>query len=107
MFDGVNFSSSQLLLHSSYSLLCVLILGTCVSELGYLVYIYGIERVGVDGSSMTLNLIPMSAFFIGTFVFGEQLTVFRVVAMGLIIGGMVIFVRPTFNKQQVVISVNN
>jgi drug/metabolite transporter (DMT)-like permease len=71
------------------------------------VYIYGIERVGVDGSSMALNLIPMSAFLIGTFVLGEQLTVLRVVAMGLIIGGMVIFVRPTPNKQQVVISVNN
>ncbi|EKG9566034.1 DMT family transporter [Vibrio parahaemolyticus] len=107
IFDGVNFSSIQLLLHSSYSLLCVLVLGICVSGLGYLVYIYGIERVGVDGSSMALNLIPMSAFLIGAFVFGEQVTVLRVVAMGLIVGGMAIFVRPTPNKQQVVISVNN
>ncbi|MDF2156022.1 EamA family transporter [Vibrio sp. CAU 1672] len=107
LFDGVNFSSIQLLLDSSYALLCVLVLGTCVSGLGYLVYIYGIERVGVDGSSMALNLIPMSAFLIGTFVFGEQLSVLRVVAMGLIVGGMVIFVRPTPNKQQVAISVNN
>ncbi len=107
LFDGVNFSSIQLLLTPSYKLLCVMILGTCVSGLGYLVYIYGIERVGVDGSSMALNLIPVSAFLIGTFVFNEELTILRVVAMGLIVGGMVIFVRPSSKKHQVALSVNN
>lgn len=68
---------------------------------------YGVERVGVDGSSMALNLIPMSAFLIGTLVFGEEVTLLRILAMAMIVGGMVLFVKPSPSKPQVVYSVNN
>ncbi|MGD1457263.1 EamA family transporter [Vibrio harveyi] len=100
LFDGVNFSRTQLLLISYYELLCLLVLETCVSGLGYLVYIYGIEQVGIDGSNMVLNLIPMSAFLIGTFVFDEPLTMLRVVAIGFIVGAMGILSgrHPISNK---------
>ncbi|PSW21376.1 EamA/RhaT family transporter [Photobacterium sanctipauli] len=94
MFGDVDVSGVWLILTPSYELLCILILGSCVSGLGYLVYIYSIERVGVDGSSMALNLMPVSAFLIGKFVFDEEVTPLRIIAMCLIVGGMVLFVTP-------------
>lgn len=105
--DGADFNNLHLLFTPAHELLCVLILGTCVSGFGYLGYIYGVERVGVDGSSMALNLIPMSAFLIGTLVFGEEVTLLRILAMAMIVGGMVLFVKPSPSKPQVVYSVNN
>ncbi|MEZ8169784.1 DMT family transporter [Vibrio sp. 10N.222.54.F12] len=88
---GPDVPSLLLVIHPSWSLLCIIVLGGFVSGLGYIAYIYGIERVGVEGSSMALNLIPMSAFFIAVLVFGEPITPFRTLAAGLIIVAMMLF----------------
>lgn len=94
LFEGVTFSAMWPIFKPSIELLCVLILGSCVSGFGYLVYIYGIEKVGVGGSSMALNLMPISAFLLGVLVFDEAVTRFHIFAMCLIVGGMMIFVAP-------------
>ncbi|MCW8347906.1 DMT family transporter [Vibrio sp. ZSDZ65] len=91
----VNIQTALLLAHQPFALTCVMILGLFVSGIGYLVYIYGIEQVGVDSSSMALNLMPMSAFFIATTFFDEPVTPLRLFAICLIIGAMMLFAKPS------------
>ncbi|PMJ07297.1 hypothetical protein BCU63_10345, partial [Vibrio splendidus] len=98
LVSGIDVPSLLLVMRPSWSLLCIMVLGGFVSGLGYIAYIYGIERVGVEGSSMALNLIPMSAFFIAVLVFGEPITPLRAMAVGLIIVAMMLF--ATSNKSR-------
>lgn len=106
LFDGVDIRGMWLIFTPSLELLCLLILGSCVSGLGYLVYIYGIESVGLGSSSMALNLMPISAFLIGTLAFDEEITLLRIIALCLIVGGMMIFVKPNPRRTQLAYNVS-
>ncbi|WP_408684146.1 DMT family transporter [Vibrio chagasii] len=99
LVSGIDVPSLLLVIRPSWSLLCIIVLGGFVSGLGYIAYIYGIERVGVEGSSMALNLIPMSAFFIAVLVFGEPITPFRALAVGLIIVAMMLFAASNKSRE--------
>ncbi|MCG9560138.1 DMT family transporter [Vibrio chagasii] len=99
LVSGIDVPSLLLVIRPSWSLLCIIVLGGFVSGLGYIAYIYGIERVGVEGSSMALNLIPMSAFFIAVLVFGEPITPFRALAVGLIIVAMTLFAASDKSRE--------
>ncbi len=90
----VELKSALILLSPSLELMCILILGVFVSGIGYTLYIYGIERIGVDGSSMALNLMPLSAFFIAIMIFDEPITPIRIAAISMIIAAMVLFAKP-------------
>lgn len=90
----VEIQSVLLLLSHSSELICVLVLGVFVSGIGYIIYIYGIEKIGVNGSSMALNLMPLSAFFIAIIVFDEPVTSTRIIAISMIIAAMMLFAKP-------------
>ncbi|MCW1891211.1 hypothetical protein OK016_26930 [Vibrio chagasii] len=48
---------------SPLRVLCIAILGVGISGISYLIYIYAMERVGVDGTGMALNLMPLSSLY--------------------------------------------
>ncbi|GIU14569.1 MULTISPECIES: DMT family transporter [unclassified Shewanella] len=90
---GADFSSALNVFSSPLRILCIVILGVCISGMSYLVYIYGMERVGVDGTGMALNLMPLSSFILAVFALGEQVTPMRLIAIAVVITSMIAFMK--------------
>lgn len=90
---GADFSSALNVFSSPLRMLCIAILGIAISGISYLVYIYGMERVGVDGTGMALNLMPLSSFILAVFALGEQVTSMRLLAISVVIVSMVAFMK--------------
>ncbi|EAS45317.1 EamA/RhaT family transporter [Photobacterium profundum] len=93
MFSGADFSSALGIFSSPLRILCIVILGVGISGTSYLVYIYAMERVGVDGTGMALNLMPLSSFVLAVFALGEAVTPMRLLAIGVVIASMVLFMK--------------
>ncbi len=93
MFSGADFSSALGIFSSPLRILCIVILGVGISGTSYLVYIYAMDRVGVDGTGMALNLMPLSAFVLAIFALGEAVTPMRLLAMAVVIVSMILFMK--------------
>ncbi|MCL1039504.1 DMT family transporter [Shewanella submarina] len=99
---GADFSSALNVFSSPLRILCITILGVGISGISYLIYIYGMERVGVDGTGMALNLMPLSSFVLAVFALGEQVTPMRLVAIAVVIISMMAFMKAGSKKQAAV-----
>lgn len=93
MFSGADFSSALGIFSSPLRILCIAILGVGISGTSYLVYIYAMEKVGVDGTGMALNLMPLSSFVLAVFALGEAVTPMRLLAMFVVIVSMMLFMK--------------
>lgn len=93
MVSGADFSSALNVFSSPLRILAICILGVGISGTSYLIYIYAMERVGVDGTGMALNLMPLSSFVLAVFALGEEVTVIRLVAIAVVIISMVAFMK--------------
>ncbi|UJF17953.1 DMT family transporter [Vibrio sp. SS-MA-C1-2] len=93
LFSGADFSSALNVFSSPLRILCIVILGVGISGTSYLIYIFAMERVGVDGTGMALNLMPLSSFVLAIFALGEAVTPMRLLAIVVVIGSMVLFMK--------------
>ncbi|MTI18001.1 DMT family transporter [Rhodobacteraceae bacterium RKSG542] len=93
LFSGADFAPALQAFTSPIRLGAIFILGVFISGISYLIYIYAMNRVGVDGTGMALNLMPLSSFILAIFLLGEAVTVWRVVAIAVVIGAMTVFVK--------------
>jgi drug/metabolite transporter (DMT)-like permease len=93
IFSGADFSSALGIFSSPLRILCIVILGVGISGTSYLVYIYAMEKVGVDGTGMALNLMPLSSFILAVFALGEAVTPMRLLAMAVVVVSMMLFMK--------------
>lgn len=98
-FVGADFSSALGIFSSPLRILCITILGVGISGISYLIYIYAMERVGVDGTGMALNLMPLSSFVLAVFALGEAVTPMRLLAIAVVIGSMMMFIKFAHKKE--------
>jgi len=98
--SGADFVSALGIFSSPLRVLCIVILGVGISGTSYLVYIYAMERVGVDGTGMALNLMPLSSFVLAIFALGEAVTPMRLLAIAVVIVSMMLFMKFGKEKQQ-------
>ncbi|EKO3813212.1 MULTISPECIES: DMT family transporter [Vibrio] len=98
-FVGADFSSALGIFSSPLRILCITILGVGISGISYLIYIYAMERVGVDGTGMALNLMPLSSFVLAVFALGEAVTPMRLLAIAVVIGSMMMFMKFAHKKE--------
>lgn len=99
LFVGADLSSALGIFSSPLRMLCITILGVGISGISYLIYIYGMERVGVDGTGMALNLMPLSSFVLAVFALGEAVTPMRLLAIAVVIGSMMLFMKFAHKKE--------
>lgn len=90
---GADFSSALNVFSSPLRILCIVILGVGISGISYLIYIYAMERIGVDGTGMALNLMPLSSFVLAIFALGEPVTPMRLLAIAVVIVSMMLFMK--------------
>ena len=93
LFVDADISTALNVLSSPLRILCIIILGVFISGISYLVYIYAMDRVGVDGTGMALNLMPLSSFVLAVVALGEAVTPMRIIAIAVVIISMVIFMK--------------
>ena len=60
-------------------------MGAGISGLSYVVYGFSVQSIGVTKSGMALNFIPISTFLLSVWVFGEEVTSLKVLAIALVI----------------------
>ncbi len=63
----------------------VLYLGIFCSAIGYITYVYAIEKLGIAVSSIYLNAIPLVTVIAGVFILNEEITLYKAVGGILII----------------------
>ncbi|MCD9527722.1 EamA family transporter [Photobacterium carnosum] len=100
LVSNADLSSALGIFSSPLRILCITILGVGISGISYLIYIYAMERVGVDGTGMALNLMPLSSFLLAVFALGESVTPMRLLAISVVIISMMMFMKFGKNKEQ-------
>jgi drug/metabolite transporter (DMT)-like permease len=95
IYTGTDFTNILKLVESKQCLFAICLQGIGVSALSYLVYIYAMKRIGVDGAGMALNLTPLSSFILAVLILGEQVTILRILAIFMVISSMMLFIRFT------------
>ncbi|GGI77800.1 hypothetical protein GCM10007978_14320 [Shewanella hanedai] len=93
LFYGLDFTTALQAFTSPSRILSIFILGVFISGISYLIYIYGINRVGVDGTGMALNLMPLASFALAALVLSEPFTTWKCVAIAIVVSALMIFVK--------------
>lgn len=101
LFSGADFTPALQAFTSPARLGAIFILGVFISGISYLIYIYGMNRVGVDGTGMALNLMPLSSFILAIFMLGEAVTPARLIAVAVVIGSMMVFVKSADKREKI------
>ncbi|MCP3967560.1 MAG: DMT family transporter [Lentisphaerae bacterium] len=93
LFSGADFTTITNIFTSPLRIICICILAIGISGLSYLLYIYAMETVGVDGTGMALNLMPLSSFILAVIALGEHVTAMRLIGVATVIFSMMIFMK--------------
>lgn len=80
LFEKTNWS-----LVNSTIILNVLYLGAFCSALGYYLYVYAMDHIGISTSSLFLNLIPIVTTIGGYFILDEKIGFSQIIGGSLVI----------------------
>ena len=75
----------------------ILYLAVCATVVAFLLFNWGIQRIGATKASAYINLMPVNALWIVVLVYDEKIAVYHLVGMFLTIVGVFI---TTQNKVQ-------
>lgn len=72
------------------SIAALLQLAILASSLAYMLFIYGIQKIGMSRASAFANTIPVFTAMFAYFVLGEKLFVINMVGIALVVGGLLL-----------------
>jgi drug/metabolite transporter (DMT)-like permease len=94
----LNEGSWHKVLHlSGQTMLELLYLSVCSTVIAFLLYNWGVQRIGATKASAYINLMPVNALWIAAVLYGETVSFYHLLGMVLTITGVVI---TTQNKPQ-------
>lgn len=88
---------SKVLYVSNQSMLEILYLAVFATVVAFLLFNWGIQRIGATKASAYINLMPVNAVWIAVFLYGEKISTYHLLGMSLAIAGVFI---TTQNKVQ-------
>lgn len=91
---------SKVLSLSNQTMLEVLYLAVCATVVAFLLFNWGIQRIGATKASAYINLMPVNALWIAVLLYGETISAYDLIGMSLTITGVFI---TTQNKVQPVV----
>jgi len=68
-------------------------LGTVESGLSYVIQLFSFKRIGVEKSTMALNLLPLVSYIVAVMTLGESVTLVKTIAILLIVIALYYFNR--------------
>jgi len=96
--SGIQENQWSAVLHvSNQIILEILYLAVCATVVAFLLFNWGIQRIGATKASAYINLMPINALWIAVFLYGEKISVYHLLGMSLTIAGVFI---TTQNKVQ-------
>ncbi|AIF52286.1 DMT family transporter [Pelosinus sp. UFO1] len=88
---------SKVLNLSNQTMLEIIYLATCATVVAFLLFNWGIQRIGATKASAYINLMPINALWIAVFLYGEKISAYHLIGMSLTVLGVYI---TTQNKIQ-------
>lgn len=88
---------SKVLNLSNQTMLEIIYLATCATVVAFLLFNWGIQRIGATKASAYINLMPINALWIAVFLYGEKISAYHLIGMSLTVLGVYI---TTQNKVQ-------
>jgi len=88
---------SKVLNLSNQTMLEIIYLATCATVIAFLLFNWGIQRIGATKASAYINLMPINALWIAVFLYGEKISAYHLIGMSLTLLGVYI---TTQNKIQ-------
>ncbi len=82
---------------SNQTMLEILYLAIFATIVAFLVFNWGIQRIGATKASAYINLMPINALWIAVLLYGETISAYHLIGMSLTIAGVLI---TTQNKSQ-------
>lgn len=99
----------QNVLHvSNQTMLEILYLAVCSTVFAFLLFNWGVERIGATKASAYINLTPLNAAWIAVLLYGETISAYHLIGMAITITGVLITtrnkVKPVAAMRDIVIS---
>ncbi|WP_028023298.1 DMT family transporter [Enterovibrio calviensis] len=88
---GLDLTQISIILSSPLLLTLLIFLGTGISGGSYLVQLYSFKRIGVEKSTMMLNLMPMVGYLVAVLTLGEQMELSKTIIVSLIVVALYMF----------------
>ena len=88
---------SKVLHLSNQTMLEIMFLAVFSTVVAFLLFNWGIARIGATKASAYINLMPINALWIAVFLYGEKISAYHLIGMSLTIAGVFI---TTQNKVQ-------
>jgi len=84
-FDFNNFVNTE---HNSNSIIAIVELGIFASSIAFILFAYGIKKIGISKAGFFSNLIPIFTAIIAFFLLNEQLSIIKYIGIGVVILGL-------------------
>jgi len=78
--------------------LSILFVAIFPSIVAYFCWNKGVDKVGPNRAGLFMSLNPAFASLLSVWLLGESIHPYHIAGMGIIVGGMVIFITPDFNR---------
>jgi len=99
-FFRLDLSQVHIILASPLLIFLMIFLGTCISGGSYLIQLYSFKQIGVENSTMALNLMPLVGYVVAVMALGEEVSMVKTVSVLLIVVALYLFTRSAGSKQE-------
>src|SRR3989339_353718 len=76
--------------HNQGAILSIIFLAVFASSFAYILYIYGVQKLGVIRSMVFVNIIPVFTIIFSFFLIGEEITLQKIVGIFIVFAGVMI-----------------
>lgn len=83
----------------------IIYLAVFATVVAFLVFNWGIQRIGATKTSAYINLMPVNALWIAVLFYGESISAYHLIGMALTIAG--VFITTQSNSKTVTVKANN
>ncbi|GAB2647905.1 DMT family transporter [Vibrio panuliri] len=90
---GLDLSQIFIILESPLLIALLVFLGTGISGGSYLIQLYSFKRIGVEKSTMALNLMPLVGYLVAVLTLGEQMAMGKTIVVSLIVVALYVFTK--------------
>ncbi|EDL4059699.1 DMT family transporter [Salmonella enterica subsp. diarizonae serovar 38:[k]:z35:-] len=90
---GLDLSQFNIILSSPLLLGLLIFLGMGISGGSYLIQLYSFKQIGVENSTMTLNLMPLVSYVVAIFTLGEEMVLSKTIIVLLIVVALYVFTK--------------
>ncbi len=76
--------------HNNDAILSIVFLAVFASSFAYILYIYGVQKLGVIRSMVFVNIIPVFTIIFSFFLIGEEITLQKILGIFIVFAGVMI-----------------